>query len=263
MKKAIVMAAALVAMAACNKNIIETPETEYGYINFGITADTDMVVSKAGEVYENYLVSLYKVEGESRTPVWENKVFKDIDAENDWKVVRGDYAVYVENKAKAETVPADSKGEVWVSGEGTCTVMAGLPSDCPVACEPTNTVVTISYTDDFVEVFGTSVETKVAQADGSREFTMTAGHDQAANGVFYLVDEETGKAALKWTMETALNENTYSKSFDSQRGKWTQITFTTASTDGAIKVTITVDGEITDEDVITIDETIDPLEGNN
>ena len=47
MKKAFFLAAALVAMVGCNKTIIESPvanEADYGYINFDVTADTEMVM---------------------------------------------------------------------------------------------------------------------------------------------------------------------------------------------------------------------------
>ena len=48
MKKTIIMAAVLVAMVGCNKSIIESPvaDSDYGYINLGVTAETEMVLTK-------------------------------------------------------------------------------------------------------------------------------------------------------------------------------------------------------------------------
>ena len=53
MKKIMIAAAVLAALTACNKTLIEGPmaDSEYGYINLGVTADTEMeVTNKAGEV---------------------------------------------------------------------------------------------------------------------------------------------------------------------------------------------------------------------
>lgn len=48
MKKTIIIAAALVAMTACNKNLIEVSSVDgFGYINLGVSADTELVVTKA------------------------------------------------------------------------------------------------------------------------------------------------------------------------------------------------------------------------
>ena len=49
MKKIMIAAAALVAMTACNKTLIEGPvaDSEYGYINFGLSSDMEIVDTKA------------------------------------------------------------------------------------------------------------------------------------------------------------------------------------------------------------------------
>ena len=61
MKKTIILAAALVAMTACNKSIIETsnPADGYGFIELGITADTEMVVTKTGSVMSSDALASY------------------------------------------------------------------------------------------------------------------------------------------------------------------------------------------------------------
>ena len=63
MKKTIIFAAALAAMTACNKSLIENvnPADSYGFIDLGITADTEMVVTKAGCVMDADALATYNV----------------------------------------------------------------------------------------------------------------------------------------------------------------------------------------------------------
>ena len=53
MKKAFFLAAALVAMVGCNKTIIESPVSDYRYISLGVSADTEMVATKAIETEDD------------------------------------------------------------------------------------------------------------------------------------------------------------------------------------------------------------------
>ena len=76
MKKIIIFAAALAAMTACNKSVFETaaPSEGFGYINLGISADAEMVVTKApttpsSDALANYTVTLKQGE----TAKWTKK----------------------------------------------------------------------------------------------------------------------------------------------------------------------------------------------
>ena len=54
MKKTIIIAAALAAMTACNKNVIEVvPADAFGYIDLGIMTDTEMA-AKIQYRYDNF-----------------------------------------------------------------------------------------------------------------------------------------------------------------------------------------------------------------
>lgn len=262
MKKTIFIAAALVAMTACNKSIIEvSPAEEFGTINLGITADTEMVVTKGiitEEDLKGYNITLKKegnvVEG------WPKEYETIEDA--DWKVSAGSYSIYVENLTVEEAY-SDTKGTVRVSGETQVTVTAGISSSCTVACEPQNSMVSFMYSPDFDTVFdepAVQVHADAITVNGfelnERDLDMTVGSSHSEDNAAYFEPDN-----LIWTLTAKLGSETktYSSKFDTQKDKWTQITFTTGSTDGQINVTITVDGEITETHTITA--TIDPIDG--
>ena len=94
MKKTIVIAAAIVAMTACNKTIIETPMADYGSISLGVAADTEMVVTKSGtltaEAAKDYIITL---SGSQKN--WE-KAFSEI-SDDDRKMAAGTYIMTAKN----------------------------------------------------------------------------------------------------------------------------------------------------------------------
>lgn len=255
MKKTIIAAAALVAMVGCNKSIIETAPAEgYGYINLGVTADTEMVVTKADEttpVYNDYYVTLYGTSTD-----W-TKSFNTIVAD-DWKVPAGDYTITVANyQTKDAAYSANSNaGDKYILGVGTVTVEAGLTKECEVACSVKNSKVSFISSQMFKEVFSSaSVSVKASE---TRTVSMTVAETHSDDVAAYF--EPT---TLTWTLTaTAKLDNkarTYTKSFITAEAKWTQVEFTTGNTDGQINVTITVNGEITQTETLT--ETVDPFEG--
>ncbi len=266
MKKTLIAACAIVAMAGCNQSLIESPiaESDYGYISLGVTTDTEMTITKSGEngitteaTLTGYNISLTK-EGAN---VWEttSKEYEAIIA-NDWKVPAGTYKIYVENLTQEEAYQANGgKGTVRVSGESDVQVLAGLTVPCTVDCTPQNSKVSFLYSEKFAEVFNVS-ESSVKVGDSSRELslnmTLTTDTDATLDEAYF------EPSTLTWTLtaKNMANEvKTYTKTFTTAKAKWTKITFDTGDTNGTIQVTITVNDQITDVSEIT--ETIDPLSG--
>lgn len=251
MKKTIIAAAVLVAMTACNKNVIEmTPSEGYGYIDLGVTADTEMVITKAAtEMTDEQLAGYNVILKKGSEEVW-TREFSAITAD-DLKQPAGTYTLYVENLTVEETYISD-KGVVRVSGENNVTVTAGLSSLCTVACTPQNSKVSFITTADFDTVFDNPA-VSVKESD-SRTVAMTVGSTHTGADCAYF---EPG--TLTWTLTAQLGgqTKTYTKVFTAKKAKWTQVTFTTGSTDGQIDVTITVDGEIVDVETITA--VVDPF----
>lgn len=262
MKKTILIAAALVAMVSCNKTLIETPvsESDYGYINLGISADTEMIETKApvtGDDLNNYRVVLKKVDNSVETVVdsWNSftgsdsgyltysTVTNSANADQLWKVPAGEYKIYVENKV--ETNCYSGAGEAYISGEGSVTVVAGISNSCNVSCTPKNSKVTAVYGTEFAQSFDVASLSFSLKESDSRTVALVVGngnHDTAAAAFF------NANTSLTWTLTAELeNDNTntkknYTSSFTTEAGKWTKITFNSGNTtDGKISFTITVD----------------------
>lgn len=258
MKKTIILAAALVAMTACNKSIIETsnPADGYGFIELGITADTEMVVTKAETETETPAIDFsgYNVtlkQGEEVKWTLENK---DIKPEH-LKQPAGTYTLYVENLTEAEAAPAEAKGAVRVAGSADVIVKAGINNEVEVSCKAINSRVTVA--NDFTEGVFTKAELTIT--DGERALPMAWGHTEE-NGAYY----SAGKS-LTWTLTVTLSngaKKTYTdpEATTTVAKKWTQINFSNSSTNGNIVVEIVVDGTISE--TIEVSETIDPLGGN-
>lgn len=253
MKKIFFISSAIVLAASCNKNIIGmSPVEECGYIDLGVTAETEMVITRG-------LVTEADLSGYNITLVKDNEVVegwpKEFESINDadWKVPAGTYTIKVENLTVEETYKTD-KGVVRVSGETSVTVTAGVSTSCTVACTPQNSKVSFMYSPEFDVVFDEPAVT-VKESD-TRSVAMTVGDSHLEENAAYF---EVG--SLTWTLTAELNgqTKTYSKDFSTVKAKWSQITFTTGSTDGQINVTITVDGEITETETITA--VVDPFSG--
>lgn len=254
MKKTIIIAAALVAMTACNKSIIEvSPAEEFGTINLGITADTEMVVTKAGTVMTADQLASYNVTLKQGETVKWTKEYSEITSD-DLKKPAGSYTLYVENLTEEEAAPAEDKGAVRVAGTKEFNVVAGAENTASVECEAVNSRVTVANT--FTE--GVFESAEITITDGTRALPMSWGHTED-NGAYY----SAGKS-ITWTLTVTLSNGTQKTYSDPEATvtvarKWTQINFSNSSTNGNIVVEIVVDGTISEK--IEVSETIDPLEG--
>ena len=281
MKKIIIFAAALAAMTALNKSVFETaaPSEGFGYINLGISADAEMVVTKAegegGEstntAYSDYKVGLFDETGQIAKWVDDNvniingyATYSYVTATaqaNLWKVPAGKYTVKV-NDGNTTTVHANTTdlGKVRVEGSNTVTVTAGVSSDCTVTCTPANAKVSFITTDDFNKVFTTpsvSLKVKGATDDTALRYgNVGTSFDDAAQAFFEPV-------TITWTLNANLKNGepkSYNNDITLETAKWTQVTFTTSSTNGSISLNIVVNGNITE--TINLNVTIDPITGN-
>lgn len=265
MKKTIIIAAALVAMTACNKSLIEvTPSEGYGYINLGVTTDTEMVVTKGVTTTDNlsgYTINLQK-DGVDVTG-WPKAYTSIVDT--DWKVPAGNYTIMVYDKARLDDEAAiaavyasnDKKGGMYIYGETDVTVRAGEPSGCTVDCTVQNSKVSFASDSQFRDVFA-SADVEVAEKEGNRSLSAVVGESHLdANTVYF--EPETLTWTLYATTELDGQERKYVGEVSMVKAKWSQVTFSTGNTDGQINVTINVDGEM---QIIQLEPvTVDPFEG--
>lgn len=294
MKKTIIAALALLAMAGCNKTLIEMPVVDdagYGYINFDISADSDMVVTKAIDT-EDYLVTLQKCSSADGTfdAVWNSaKKFSDIqddDTSVEGKQVKIEsgqyYKIIVENNThNAIYSQNDDKGDKHFYGESEAKqLVAGGNIDLDVECKVINTAVSVKPTANFTNTFKNEVVT-VSVGTRSWKFIEVTNDNAAAvaetpvsfeseDMVYFPAEtKKTGgdsqpyycaNLTISITASTASStiEKTYSiTNRESKRAHWTQITLD-AGQNGAIKVTITAIDDM-NETPVSETVTLDPL----
>ena len=267
MKKTIFIAAALVTMIACNKNVIEMPSTEvqYGYINLGVTADTEMVVTKGITTVANldgYTITLKNVD--KNEPEWTKKFTEFTGSE--WKVPAGQYTIAVYDKADISDADAvadvytlnEGKGDKYIYGVGTVNVVAGESNDCDVECKVQNSKVSFASTDKFRDVFTSASVVVAEKKENPRSKTATVGESHLDGNTIYFEP-----VALTWTLDatTELDGKTrrYTGEVTLVQSKWTEVTFTTGNTDGQIDVTISVNDRM---ETVTLEPvTVDPFTG--
>lgn len=270
MKKTIIMAAVLIAMVGCNKTLIESPvaDSDYGYINLGVTAETEMVVTKGVTTTADltgYKVNLLK-DG-VQLDGWP-KAYSSITDDN-WKVPAGTYTVMVYDKARvgnateinavynnSDPTPAPIRGSKYIYGEcSNVTVSAGQPSTCTVNCTVQNSAVSFVTTEAFKEVFESASVSVKEKKNDPRQFTPAIGNEHLETNAVYF---EPG--TLTWTLTATPKlgggAKTYSDDIVLPIKQWSQVTFSSGNTDGQINVTITVNDGMTTVTVPVID--IDP-----
>lgn len=256
MKKNLIAAVAIIAMAGCNKSIIENPvpEAGYGYIDFGISADTEMVATKAAETVakENstYLLSLV---GTGSNVRFTDKMYKDL-LDTDLKVQADTYTFSAQNITEAAA--EDGYGALRLYGEhANLVVTAGATTTASIACTPANAMVTVSLDPNFGNVFK---EYEVSLIDGNRELKInTFGHADSDNNVvtksYFNIDNGTLYWKVKAKVGTETEFKTFKKNFTVTKATHHKITLA-PGTNGSLSVTITADGNMAPvEDEVTVD----------
>lgn len=251
MKKTIVIAAAIVAMTACNKTIIETPMADYGSISLGVAADTEMVVTKSGtltaEAAKDYIITL---SGSQKN--WE-KAFSEI-SDDDRKMAAGTYTMTAKNISDDAAVEGNGAMQL-VSSETPVTVQAGKTTPVELSCAVANSKVTVNFADGFGDVFTYEAEPVTLDPAG-RKIAMTPGAHETAE-VAWFNDGTEVNWMLTVTVRSTSVGKTYTGKFDAKAHNWNQLTFA-AGADGTITLSITVDDTTVK---VPVDEVIDPLGG--
>lgn len=272
MKKTFIIAAALVAMTACNKTLIEAPTAEeFGYINLGVTADTEMVITKAtvsDEELDKYTVKVMKVVSggdQQVTTDASNQTLPTTYGEfkgKSYKIAAGNYYLVAENMTAALAHPNDAKGSKHISGTSeTVTLAPGGTQGLNVECKVINSAVTVNFADGFTTTFENA---EVVVSEGTRSYKFgesgTLGHD---NPVFFPAnnEESNGSKVYYANLSMSISANiagtpkTYTLNRKAYRANWNKVTLA-AGENGTITITITADDALNPQDLETI--TIDP-----
>lgn len=252
MKKIIVFAAALAALVSCNKSVIvsSVEAEEPGFISLGISTSDVMVETKgltANASLDGYNITL--INKTTSEELWTKK-YADALSESVWKVAPGTYTIKVENKTEKEVYPNNtSAGEIRIAGQTDVTVTAGKTSTCTVECQPVNAKVSFCATSDFLNIF---TNPTVSVTYGTR--TVSLGAVRASQGTpAYFEPVE-----ITWNLSATVDSQSksYSGKLTLVAKQWSMVKFGTSSTNGVIKITINVDGTMTE---VEVPATVDPL----
>lgn len=137
MKKVIFIAAALCALAACNKEVIVSPSTEVGYLSFGLSAD-DVIVETKTEAAE---LDAFHIKYSDVTTTYgqlKNSVIP---------INIGDYIVEAYNYT--ETEAETGNGYLRLYDSETVTVSANQTATADLQCTPYSSEVTLTYSSAF------------------------------------------------------------------------------------------------------------------
>lgn len=264
MKKTFFAAAALVAMVSCNKTLIETPESEFGYIDLGISADTEMITTKAEQTVNQsgskYLLTLIRTDVPETK--FENKEYGLLNPSVDLKVAAGTYTFSAQNITT--TAAEDGYGALRLYGEhADLDVIAGGNTPASIKCIPANAMVTVDVAANFGDTFK---EYSISLIDGNRTLLITTlGHEDTdgkkVTKSFFNIEE----GAIYWQVAAKVNSEEQVKYFKSPftvaAGQHHKITLA-PGTNGTISVTITADDALTSIDVHATVDPLSPVQSN-
>ena len=264
MKKTFFAAAALVAMVSCNKTLIETPESEFGYIDLGISADTEMITTKAEQTVNQsgskYLLTLIRTDVPETK--FENKEYGLLNPSVDLKVAAGTYTFSAQNITATDA--EKDYGALRLYGEhADLNVIAGGNTPASIQCTPANAMVTVDVAANFGSTFK---EYSISLIDGNRDLAITTlGHvdsdGKTVTKSFFNIENGT----LYWQVAAKVNNEAQFKYFKStftvEKGKHHKITLA-PGTNGTISVTITANDELTSIDVPATVDPLTPVQSN-
>lgn len=253
MKKTIIFAASLLALVACNKEVIGTQNvSEVGYLSFDATVEAGVKVETKA-VSESEL-NAYKV---TLSPGW-TKTYGEIQGEV-FTLATGSYTVDAENitPIQAET----GKGNLRIAApQQTIEVTANATATANLDCVPQSAAIILDYTDGFKGVFSdySFVLTKqdgTKRQDGAVSLSLSEGDTAYYNA-------ESGSVVLVYTITGTHNSTgakTYSGQITLKRAYSTTVNVDQNSVSGGLKIVLTATNELTGE---TQTISVDPYQNN-
>lgn len=149
MKKVICLAAALCALAACNKEVISAPEAELGYLNFDITADNGIKVETKAVTQDQLNAFVVKYSDQTKTYAELASAIVPMNV--------GTYNVEAYNYTTTEAEAGNGKLRLYDSK--SVTVSANQVATAVLECKPYGSEVKLTYTNAFETKYPNSVFT--------------------------------------------------------------------------------------------------------
>lgn len=139
MKKVIFIAASLFALAACNKEVISSPEEGVGYLSFDLTADNGIKVDTKAVTQDQLNSFFVKYSDQTKTYAELASAVLPMNV--------GTYVVEAYNYTEDDAEVGNGKLRLYDSEE--VTVNANTVSTATLECKPYSSEVKLVYTDAF------------------------------------------------------------------------------------------------------------------
>ena len=173
MKKVIFIAAALCVLAACNKEVINSPEEGYGILKLSVESDDRVVVNtKADPVYDvntdEFNVTIINDEGVTKKSGKPSEVAVVV-------LPADDYVIKAENISEEAALSNNGgKGQLRMAGATEKFTLSQSETEVQtVSCNPTNSKFTVIFDDTFKAAFNT-MTVDLNQTTGDRDFSNIA-----------------------------------------------------------------------------------------
>jgi len=236
MKKVIFIAAALCALAACNKEVISAPSSEVGYLSFGLSADDVIIETKAVTAAE---LDLYKVYIGNTSHTYgtdiKNKVLE---------IAPGNYNVYAENISAEEAHNGNGALRLATANQ-QISVEAGATTTTTLNCVAVNSKINVTFSDSFKKAF--SSWSVVIGYEGNNDRDKTITHESTNAEFFYNVHQTVENIELALTASATDISKSHTTKFKLQAGYHYTVNYS-AGENGFVGITVTADDNLIDAD---------------
>lgn len=253
MKKITIIGLGILALASCTKqiNVIEDGKAvEYGTFSMNMTTSQDIIASKAvAEATDDYNVII----SQGATEV-KNQTYGEL--KTPFPMATGTYNILAQNITEAAAV--EGRGAQRFAGSNSFNINAGQTTSVTVACSMTNTRISLTYSEEFKQVF-TNVNVTVYESSdaavqtGRREvsFDANATIEDTATWAYFNIDSDPEITLVINATRSDGELKTYTKKQTVAAKNWHKITIKPSTTNGQADLNITVDDTLVEEDINT------------
>lgn len=245
MKKIVFLSLSLMALLACNKEVITGPVQEVGYLSFALEADDIVVTTKATvtelDAYNVYIGNTsYNYGSEIKGKVLER--------------TPGTYTIYAENMTPSAA--EEGKGSLRLASESkTVTVTAGGTTVETLHCTAVNAKISVTFSDSFKNAFSTWDLTLGYESDDTRDLTIDETASASDAVFFYNINGKNLTLELSAIARQDSSTKTHTEKITLAAGYHYTVNYT-AGANGYLGITVTADDALVDAE--DTDVTVNP-----
>lgn len=240
MKKVIFIAASLFALAACNKEVISSPEEGYGVLKLSVESDDRIVVNtKAVVDTKDFIVTITNDEGDQKMEGTPGELATVVlPADN--------YVIKAENITEdAALTNNDGKGQLRMAGAvEEFTLGQSQTVTKTVSCVPTNSKITVTFDASFTAAFKSKNVNLDQTIGGDRDFN----NIDAGAEYFYNITDGASVDVVLTATSNAEVEVSHTQKIALAVGYHYAVTYS-ATTDGQLNVLVQASDDLTQSDI--------------